>query len=185
MIIGITGTTGAGKGTVVEILKRFEFAHFSVRGLLETELRKQNKELSRINMITLADGWRKDNCPGYIIENLVTLAQEKGGNTVVESIRTLGEVDAFRKNAPEGILLAIDADQKTRYERNFKRGASTDNVSFERFQAEEQKESEGTDPWRGNLPACIKKADVVIRNDGDMIEFEQQIIYFLHRYGVN
>ena len=34
MIIGITGTLGAGKGTVVDFLKEKGFRHFSVRDYL-------------------------------------------------------------------------------------------------------------------------------------------------------
>jgi len=35
MIIGITGTLGAGKGTIVEILKKKWFGHYSVREFLK------------------------------------------------------------------------------------------------------------------------------------------------------
>lgn len=41
IIIGITGTLGAGKGTVVEYLKTKGFKHFSVREFLTQEIKKE------------------------------------------------------------------------------------------------------------------------------------------------
>ena len=38
MIIGITGTLGAGKGAVVEFLKQKDFKHYSVRNFLIEEI---------------------------------------------------------------------------------------------------------------------------------------------------
>lgn len=186
MLVGITGTTGAGKGTAVEMLKsRAGFSHFSARALIEETLKKEDKELSRINMISLADEWRKKYGPGYIVETLASRALAQGGNAIIESIRTLGEIESFRRLVPHGIILAIDADEKLRYERVFLRGASTDDISFEQFVAEEKKESEGKDVWRGNLPGCILRADVVIRNDGDKLAFEKEITQFLKTHGIN
>lgn len=185
MIIGITGTTGAGKGTAVEFFKKFGFEHFSARNLLEREIKKRNIEATRINMINIADEWRKQNGPGYIVETLLKEANESKGNIVIESIRSVGEIETFRMLVPHGILLAIDADQKIRYERVFKRGASTDHITFEQFCDEEKKESEGTEKWRGNLPVCITMADVVMRNNCDKQEFESLVINFLKQHGIN
>jgi dephospho-CoA kinase len=41
MIIGITGTLGAGKGKIVEFLKEKGFEHYSVREYLTQEIKKK------------------------------------------------------------------------------------------------------------------------------------------------
>eukprot|EP01052_Picozoa_sp_SAG31_P034367 SAG31_NODE_4007_length_3670_cov_1.628955_6_plen_99_part_00 len=56
-----------------------------------------------------------------------------GSDAIIESVRTEGEVTALRGTGKPFVLLAVDADQKTRYERVTGRGSSTDGVSFEKF----------------------------------------------------
>lgn len=47
LIIGITGTNGAGKGTVVEYLvKEKGFSHYSVSGYLTQILKRRKKRLT-------------------------------------------------------------------------------------------------------------------------------------------
>lgn len=41
MIIGITGTNGAGKGTVVEYLAKKEWNHFSAGEFITEEIEKE------------------------------------------------------------------------------------------------------------------------------------------------
>lgn len=56
LIIGITGTNGAGKGTVVEYLvKNKGFAHYSVSDYLGKLLKRKNKEINRDNLREIAN----------------------------------------------------------------------------------------------------------------------------------
>ena len=46
ILIGITGTLGAGKGTVVDFLiENYGFKHYSVRGFLTEEIEKNTTNL--------------------------------------------------------------------------------------------------------------------------------------------
>jgi dephospho-CoA kinase len=73
------------------------------------------------------------------------------------------------------LLLSVDAEQKTRYERILKRGSETDHVTFEEFQAQEEKEMNNTDPTKQNVAECMKLADVQIRNDGTFEDLYQKL----------
>ncbi len=175
IVIGITGTLGAGKGTVVEALTySYGFAHFSVRGYLEAELEIRNLEKNRDNMTELANEIRAKHGASHIIEQLYQRAQRGERNAVIESIRTTGEV-AFLKTLPRFDLLAVDAPPEIRYERILQRGSSTDSVSYEKFLADEKRESESQDPDRQNLVACIALADVHIDNGGSREQLGAQI----------
>jgi len=60
VIIGITGTLGAGKGTIVDYLvNKKSFYHYSVSGYLKEELQKQNREIDRTNMQDIANEIRE------------------------------------------------------------------------------------------------------------------------------
>ena len=56
-IIGITGTMGAGKGTIVDYLTTHKgFTHYSVRGYLIDIIKAQGKEVNRDSMVVTAVG---------------------------------------------------------------------------------------------------------------------------------
>jgi dephospho-CoA kinase len=176
VIIGLTGTIGAGKGTVVEyLLSHHDFTHYSVRDILNTELNKLNKELSRENMIWISNKLRQKNGAGYFMETLLKQAKEKGGNAIIESIRTLGEVESMRSEAADFILFAVTADPKIRYERIVRRNSSTDHVTFEKFMEDESTESQHGEKWQQNLPGCIALADYTFMNNGSIEDFYAQV----------
>ncbi|MBW6480935.1 MAG: AAA family ATPase [Bacteroidales bacterium] len=168
IIIGITGTLGAGKGTVVEYLvKEKGFVHFSVRDYLSEVIRERGMDVNRDTMVVTANDLRNKNGPGFIIEELYGKAAATGQNCIIESIRTPGEIEKLRKKE-NFFLLAVDADIKIRYERIKMRGSETDNVSFETFQQNEAREMYSDDPNKQNLSECIRQADFILINDGSI-----------------
>ncbi len=175
MIIGITGTIGAGKGTAVEYLKNHGFTHYSAREFILKEVNRRGLEPVRHNITDTADDLRKKHSPGYIIEELVKEAKKNGGDSIIESVRALGEIEVLRNCEDTFYLFAVDAYPKIRYQRVIGRKSSTDNVTFEKFIADEERESTGNAPWLGNLPGCIKQADFVFENNGTKEELFAQI----------
>lgn len=173
MILGITGTLGAGKGTVVEYLKQKGFTHYSVRDFLSTELQKRGMEKNRDTMLAVANELRATHGPGHIAEQLVALAQSGGGNAVIESIRSIGEAEYLKQNG--ALLWAVDAPLELRYERIQKRASETDKVSFEKFKQDEAAEFANTDPAKPNLKALIEKADAVFINKGSQNDLFEQV----------
>jgi dephospho-CoA kinase len=173
MIIGITGTLGAGKGTVVEYLKTKGFTHYSVRDFLNEEIARRGLVTNRDVMLATANDLRATHGPGYISEQLLGRALQDGNNAVIESIRSIGEADYLKQHG--ALLWAVDADIKTRYERITKRMSETDKVSFEKFVADEQAEFANADSSKPNLQALIKKADAVFQNKGTQEELFAQV----------
>jgi dephospho-CoA kinase len=179
LIIGITGTNAAGKGTVVEILKKdFGFEHLSVREYLAKEIAKRNLEINRENLIQTANDIRKKHSPSYIVEQLYKEALRLKNSVIIESIRTEGEVEALKKN-PDFILIAVDADRKTRYERSLKRNSETDQLTYEDFVKMEEKEMHSNNKGEQNLIKCIELADVIIYNNGTVDDLKKKVNKYL------
>ncbi len=178
-MIGITGMSGAGKGTVVEMLTKIGFKHFSASELLLEKVIGKNLPQNRDSLIAMGNELRGKYGPGYVVEELIRRGQSTTGGVVIESVRTIGEVETLKRAG--GVLLAVDASQKTRYERVVKRGGIKDQVSWEEFVEQEDRESRSEDPNRQNLIACRNRADFVICNDGTIGELEAQVNSFLKK----
>lgn len=179
--IGITGTLGAGKGTIVEYLtENLDFAHYSVRNFLVQEITRRGMEVNRDTMTSMANEIRAKNSPSYIIDNLYNKALRGGKNCVIESIRTPGEVKSLKEKG-NFYLIAIDADQKIRYERIRLRNSSTDRISFETFIANEKREMHSEDIHKQNLRYCINHADFFITNNGTREQLYKKVKNIIHK----
>ncbi|HSV77382.1 MAG TPA: AAA family ATPase [Bacteroidales bacterium] len=179
IILGITGTLGSGKGTVVTYLAETRgFVHFSVREYIARRLHHDNIPVNRDTLTAKANELRAINGPAYIIEELYKEAEALKKNCIIESIRTPGEIAVLRSK-PYFFLLAVDADSRKRYDRIRLRNSETDQVTFDTFLSNEQREMYSTDPNNQNLSECIRQADVVIFNNGDLEELYAQTEKFL------
>ena len=175
IIIGITGTLGAGKGTIVDFLtKGKDFVHFSVRAFIAEEILRRRMAVNRDSMVKVANDLRKNNSPSYITDCLYEEALVKGRNSVIESIRTPGEIYSLRQKGGF-YLLAVDADPVIRYERIKQRQSETDHIDYETFLENEKREMDSTDPNAQNIGKCIELADFKLWNNGTMEQLNRQI----------
>lgn len=173
--IGITGTLGAGKGTIVDYLVQNKgFVHYSVRSFITEEIKRRNMPVNRDSMTEVGNDLRAQHSPSYIVEQLYAQAQASGCNCIIESVRTPGEIAALRGKS-NFYLFAVDADPKVRYERAVLRGSETDHVSYETFIANEQREMTSDDPNKQNLRVCIEQADFRFDNGGSIEDLHKQV----------
>jgi len=181
MIIGLTGTNGAGKGTVVEYLKSKGFRHYSAREFLNSEADRQGLPRNRDSQRLVANNLRKERGPSALAEVLLEKAEQGGGDAVIESLRAIGEAEFLK---PRGVkILAVDADRNIRYERAVLRGSENDKVSFEEFCFQEERELASTEPWDMNIFGVMERADAVILNNGTLEELHQEIEKALAKIG--
>jgi dephospho-CoA kinase len=168
IIIGITGTLGAGKGTIVDYLVQEKgFVHFSVRGFITEEINRQGLPVNRDSMVMVANKLRADHSPSYIIDQLYEQAILTGKNCIIESIRTPGEVESLREKG-NFLLFAVDADPVLRYDRIVMRNSETDRISYKTFISNEEREMQSNDPAKQNIGKCIEQADFIFYNNSSV-----------------
>lgn len=180
ILVGITGTLGAGKGTIVDCLKEKGFAHYSVRDFLVEEIEKRGLEVNRDSMTVVANSLRKEHGADYIVRCIEQKALTKGVNCVIESIRNPKEVELLRKSG-NFYLFSVDADLEKRYERIKLRKSATDNVDFDTFVANEQREMSSNGENEQNIGSCMKMADYTFLNNSDMEALKMQVEEVLYK----
>lgn len=164
MIIGITGTNGAGKGTVVDYLvKQKGFKHYSNSGLIIEEIKRRGIAVDRDNTRLVGNDLRKINGPAYLVETNYARAIAEGGDAVIEALRAIGEAQFLKSHG--GILFAVDADRKVRYERAVGRGTALDKISFEHFCEQEDNEMNAPEVWDMNIQGVMAMADKIFTNN--------------------
>lgn len=175
MILGLTGTYAAGKGTVAEYLIGKGFQYYSLSDELRLLLREKGIMPSRDNLIKAGNELRRKYGSGFLAE--LVLKRIKGApsvaNAVVDSIRNRGEISALRE-LKGFYLVAVDAPVDIRYERAKKRNSERDPKTFSQFLTQEKREMAGRDVEQ-QLAACIKEADFTILNDSDYKKLYKEI----------
>jgi dephospho-CoA kinase len=175
IIIGITGTLGAGKGTIVDYLVQEKgFAHYSVRAFLLEKIKKTGLPENRDSMFNLANELRSVHGPSYVTDQLYEEALRSGKNCVIESIRAPGEVESLRKKE-NFYLFAVNADPMIRYDRITIRQSETDQIPYSVFLENEAREMSTKDPNKQNLGKCIAAADFLFENNGSREELILQV----------
>lgn len=183
ILIGITGTLGAGKGTVVEYLvNKKGFAHYSVSEFLADEAERRGYGRDRIARHNTANEFRAQG-PTKLMEAVFAFAEkEKSERAIIEPQHTVGEVEFIKSKG--GVELVVDADIAVRYERIKKRGSEKDHVTYEEFAAIQEKEMASANPNENNLGAAIRAADYLITNNGTVEELYTQVDEALKKFDI-
>ncbi|MCH3924737.1 MAG: deaminase [Bacteroidales bacterium] len=174
LVIGITGSIGAGKGSIVNVLKKSGFVHFSAREFLVEKIKELGLDVNRDTMTLVANRLRSDQGNDFIARGLLEKAKKENNNCVIESIRNVKEIDYLKENT-QFILFSIDADIKTRYKRIKARKSETDNVDFKTFVANDQREMDSKDENKQNIRSCMERADFTFLNNGTMEDLDEEV----------
>lgn len=175
MLIGIVGTLGSGKGTVVKYLVEEKgFSHYSSSGFLTQMLQERGDGIDRDNMARIAREIRAQDPNGVPKLTYEQVQKDKPKHAILEALHTVGEVEFVRSVG--GIILGVDADVDLRFKRIQKRGSVKDNVSYEKFLSQVEREEGGGDDSSGhNIRGAINVADYTITNNGTLEELYSQI----------
>lgn len=182
MILGITGTDGGGKGTVVDYLVTEKgFVHYSGSSFISNEVLRQGLPISRNQLRLTGNELRAKHGNDVLVTiALKEVATQGNANSIIESIRAIAEAETLKQHG--GILLAVDADPKLRYERVQKRRSEKDQVTLEEFLAQEELERNDPDPHGMQKATVMEMSDFTINNNTTLEDLHAQIEVFLKKY---
>ena len=170
VLIGLTGTNGAGKGEVAAHLKGRGYAYLSLSDILREELATRGLEAGRDNLIRTGNELRAAHGPDVLARRAMDRVL---GPSVIDSIRNLREVEFFRKQKGF-VLLAVDAPIEVRYARARARGRDESAATLDEFRRKEELEMAGNETNQ-QLALCMAMADRTIVNDGTIEELRRKV----------
>ena len=177
MIIGLTGTNGAGKTVAAEHLQTHGFAYHSLSDEIRAELEQEGREATRENLIETGNRLRADHGPAVLAER-VKARLRPDRNYVIDSIRNPHEVRALR-SAGNFCLLHLDGPPEVRYERVLSRGGPRTPASLDEFVTLEELETHSSDPTHQQLRVCREMADETLINGGTIEELRADLDTFI------
>lgn len=180
-IIGVTGQPSSGKDAVADYLAGEGFVNISGGDILREQMRQLGIPTDRTHLTEFSSQMRAKHGNDYLARQSTDRVK---GDTVISGIRNTDEVALFRaKFGDDFIMIAVDAPIKTRYRWARERGRMGDEVTFERFKAEEERERASVSGSH-QVDAVIALADVVLVNDGTIEDLHRKVDEFLTRLDI-
>ncbi|TAL47904.1 hypothetical protein EPN87_01860 [archaeon] len=176
-VIGITGTIGAGKKVLKDMLKtKMDFFDIVLSDVIHAEVERKKGKADRKTLQDMGNDMRRMYGTHILAKLAVEYLSKKKNMIVIDGIRNPGEVDYLRQRFGSDFrLIAIDADPKTRFERILKRKQTKDPKTWEEFVAmDERDQGKDEPPYGQHVRACIEKADFKIVNDSSESELQKQ-----------
>ena len=183
-VIGVSGTNGSGKDTVMHLLAdKHGYLFVSATDLLTAELELRGEPTDRTHKAALSAEWRREHGMGVIVQKAYEAWQrhpEQYAGVVVGSLRHPGEADKIHEYG--GTMIWVDADQRLRYDRIQRNAAARgraaeDGISFEQFQAEEAREMHPVgDAATLDMSAVKERCDIFLDNGADELKSFQHSV---------
>lgn len=167
-LILITGMSGSGKTTLVAHFKGRGVASVTMGNVIRGLARERGLPLTPENLGRIATGIREEGGDDAVANLCVEKIDAMSDDVIlVDGIRSIREVDVF-SGAFEVALVAVFADQKTRYARLSARGRSDDPPDMATFKARDARE------LGFSLGHAIALADFIVLNEGSLEDLESE-----------
>ena len=177
-VMGISGLPGSGKSIVSEMAAEKGAIIVSMGDIVREEAKKRG-ETSKETATNLRKEFGEYIVSELTIKKIKKLQEEGIENMIiVEGIRSHHEVEMFKENFDDFIILSIFANQKIRFERLKKRMREDDSQDYKVFSKRDQTE---LDFGIGNV---ISLSDKILINESDLDTYAEKINEFLQEMGL-
>lgn len=164
-VLVLLGKARSGKDTVADfIVKEFGYTKFVFSSVLEEELKRQGKTVSKQAMALLGDELREKHGMDYIAVKLLEKVKNEK-KIVFVGARSVEEVLLIKKKFPQAKLVLVEADESNR----FGRRTSTESDSFEGFL-----ERDKIDEEKKGMKKLFVLADFKLENNGSVEELSKK-----------
>ncbi len=176
LVVGLAGMPGAGKSLVVEAAVDYGYSIVVMGDVVREETRKLGLDLTPQNVGKVMLQLRADGGVGVVAQKCIPkIEAQTGGRVLVDGLRSLYEVDAFKAYFARFSVVAVHASPEARFNRLFNRRRSDDPSGWAVFLDRDTRElSVGL----GNV---IALAEQMIVNDNSVEEVKPKVAEALRR----
>ena len=168
--MGIAGMPGSGKGVFRRTVQRLGYPVVTMGDEVRAEVKRRHLKPTPENLGRTMLNLRELEGPAAIAKRCIPKIEKATERLVViDGIRSLVEVEEFKKHFTNFVLVAIHTNPKTRYKRLVRRRRSDDPRDWETFMERDLRE------LGIGMGAVISVADHVIVNEGTLDELKTKI----------
>ncbi len=183
LVLGLTGPNASGKGEICNYLIKKGFVSMSLSDILRKEAKRRKMLPARNNLIFLGNFLRAKYGGNILAKRLSKkiLKQVHSDKIVVDSIRTIGEIEEFEKIFGDRfILIHITAPLRLRYKFIKKRNRVGDPRSYMEFLSTEKKECSKS-IVKQQIHKCKQKANFFVSNNSTLSVLRTKIDKILNK----
>jgi dephospho-CoA kinase len=171
VVVGVAGMPGSGKGVFRRAVKGMGYPVVIMGDVVREEVKRRNLKPTPENLGKTMLNLRELDGPAAVAKRCIPKVKKASGRiVVVDGVRSLAEVEEFKKYFPNFILIAIHASPKTRYQRLSRRKRSDDPTNWENFRERDLRE------LGVGMGAVIAAADHTIVNEGTLAQLKTEIM---------
>lgn len=180
--IGLVGTNGSGKSTVCDYLMDQGFKVYSLSNIIREAVEEKKLPLDRDHLTEMGNQLKADYGQAVLAEQSFENAVESNCSCVVfDSVRNMLELSFLREKGVK--FIGVDASLELRYKRIKSRMKETDQVSFEEFVHQDDRENTGKSSGQ-HILKTLSACDVVIKNETSVIDLYSNIDAVLQTFWV-
>lgn len=186
IIIGLTGDSSKGKGSVSKILSEKGFDVFVLSDFIVEEARKMHwPHEDRKVLQNLGDNMRTRFGNDVLVQRTFQLDRFKMSDfIVIDGIRHPDEIELLKDVFPDSKVIGVDMTDETAFSRMKERNRSGDPTTIQEYKLLKLRErgEKGTSSMQ--VQECIDMADTVIWNEGSEEDLKKMTEQKLHDFGM-
>ncbi|MDH5374662.1 MAG: AAA family ATPase [Candidatus Bathyarchaeota archaeon] len=163
LVIGLAGMPGAGKSTVVNVAKEGGYKVVVMGDVVREEVEKRRMKPTPKNLGKIMLELRRIEGEAVIAKRCIPKIEKvMEQKVVIDGVRSLSEVEEFKKHLHRFSLIAVHASPETRFRRLYRRNRSDDPKNWEIFHERDMRE------LRVGLSNALAMAEYIIVNEGGL-----------------
>ncbi|MFX1486123.1 MAG: AAA family ATPase [Promethearchaeota archaeon] len=168
--LGIVGMPGSGKSIAVEVAESFDVPVITMGDVVREVAESKGITLSPSELGNLALELRREGGNAAIANMCLPKIMElKSDSLLIDGLRSMSEVDAFKTRVNKLFIIAIHVSPKTRFDRLKQRGRPDDPKTWTEFRRRDLREIEM------GLSEVIALADYMVINENTIGEARKEL----------
>jgi len=176
IVICLAGMPGSGKSIIVKVAKECGYNVVVMGDMIREEAERRRLEPNPENLGKIMLELRQKEGPAVIAKRCMPkIKQAIRDRVIIDGIRSLDEIEEFKRHFPKFSLIAVHSSPETRFRRLYRRRRSDDPESWGIFRERDMRE---LNVGLGNV---IAMAEYIIVNEEELEALKEKIREILRR----